>query len=138
MPDEIRHYISLNFIYSDKRRICRNKFFSFMSECLFTVPVKILISQYEVIWFATWKEIGKKKEFFKSQVPTMFMFMYLSIHFPKVHVDVWGPRVLCKISSNHITKKCWNLVPRQGNKQRKSKRYCPSPWKTFFNTDSTF
>lgn len=77
IPDEIRHYISPNFIYSDKRRTRRNKLFSFMRVSLYCASEDFNLS----IWsnLVCNMKRNKKKKFFKSQLPLCLLIHFLNL-----------------------------------------------------------
>lgn len=79
IPDEIRHYISLNFIYSDKRRMHRNKLLSFMWVSLYCTSEGFNLSIRSNL-FCNMKRNKKKKTFFKRvELP-----LCLLIHLPNL------------------------------------------------------
>lgn len=103
-----------------------------MSECLFTVPVKILISQYEVIWFATWKEIGKKKRIFqKSSSHYVYVYVFINTFSQS---PCWCLRttsaVQDKLQPHH--QEMLEPCPQAGKQAEKEQEVLPKSLKDFF------
>lgn len=104
IPDKIRHCISLNFIYSDKRGTCRNKLFSFMWVSLYCASEGFNLS----IWSNVVCNLKRNQK--KNKISRVELFINASSQScPKDHADVWAAQVLCKLCSNHTTKKLWTL-----------------------------
>lgn len=73
IPDEMRHYIFLIFIYSDKRRASRNKLFSFMWMSLYCASEDFSLSM-QINLVCSMKR-NKKKKYWRVKPP-----LCLSVH----------------------------------------------------------